>query len=199
VRQLKSKDKSMLIIFFNFKGIVHKEYVLADTTANFAYCCNVLRRLRENVLRLRLEIWRQKYWLLHHNAPSHTFFFTSEFSTKKHIHPPPNLLAWRPEWIYNILDVLKTVNTRGRRLLRGWLWRPVGPKLLFHLMATLVPGIMDTTTFFRVYFFSTEELCPNFVQSRDKWMNSSYSLHIWLCKGNILYSVQQAYIKMRCC
>jgi hypothetical protein len=72
----------MLTIFFNIKGIVHKEYVLANKTANSANCCNVFRRLRENVLRLCLEIWQQTYWLLHHNAPSHTSFFTREFFTK---------------------------------------------------------------------------------------------------------------------
>jgi hypothetical protein len=76
-RQVKSKVKSTLILFFDIKGIVHKEFVLADQTVNSAYYCDVLRRLRENVKRLRPELWRQKNWLLHHdNAPSHTSFFT---------------------------------------------------------------------------------------------------------------------------
>jgi hypothetical protein len=38
------------------------------------------------VRRLRPELWRQKYWLLHHNnAPSHTSFFTTEFFTKNNM------------------------------------------------------------------------------------------------------------------
>jgi hypothetical protein len=41
-RHLKSKVKSMLIIFFNIKGIVHKEFVLAGQTVNSPYYCDVL-------------------------------------------------------------------------------------------------------------------------------------------------------------
>jgi hypothetical protein len=40
-RQVKSKVKSMLIIFFHIKSIIHKEFVLADQTANSAYYCDV--------------------------------------------------------------------------------------------------------------------------------------------------------------
>jgi hypothetical protein len=38
-RQVKSKVKSMLIIFFDIKGIVHKEFLLAGQTVNSAYYC----------------------------------------------------------------------------------------------------------------------------------------------------------------
>jgi hypothetical protein len=41
-RQVKSKVKSMLIIFFDIKGIVHKEFVLAAQTTNSTYYCDVL-------------------------------------------------------------------------------------------------------------------------------------------------------------
>jgi histone-lysine N-methyltransferase SETMAR len=36
-QQVKSKVKSMLIIFFDIKGIVHKEFILAGQTVNSAY------------------------------------------------------------------------------------------------------------------------------------------------------------------
>jgi hypothetical protein len=36
-RQVKEKVKSMLIIFFGIKRIVHKEFVLADQTVHSAY------------------------------------------------------------------------------------------------------------------------------------------------------------------
>jgi hypothetical protein len=83
----------MLIIFFDIERIVHKEFVLANQTVNSAYSCDGLRRLRENVQRLRPELWQQKNWLLHHdNAPSHTLIFTREFFTKSNmtvvLHPP---------------------------------------------------------------------------------------------------------------
>jgi hypothetical protein len=58
-RQMESKVKSMLIISFDIKGIVHKEFVLTDQTVNTAYFCDISLRLRENVLRLRPELWRQ--------------------------------------------------------------------------------------------------------------------------------------------
>jgi hypothetical protein len=48
-RQVKSKVKSMLIIFFDIKGIVHKEFFLASQAVNSAYYCDVLQRLHENV------------------------------------------------------------------------------------------------------------------------------------------------------
>jgi histone-lysine N-methyltransferase SETMAR len=92
-RQVKSKVKSVLIIFFGVKGFDHKEFVLAGQTVNSAYYCEVLRRLRENVRRLRPELWRQKNWLLHHdNGQFHTSFFSREFLTKHKMtlvpHPP---------------------------------------------------------------------------------------------------------------
>jgi hypothetical protein len=79
---VKSKVTSIVIVFFDNKGIVLKEFVLAGQTVNSTYYCHVLRRLRENV-RLLPGHWRQMIWLLHHdNAPSHTSFFTRKFLTK---------------------------------------------------------------------------------------------------------------------
>jgi hypothetical protein len=83
----------MLIISFHIKGIVHKEFVLADQTVDSAYCCDVLRRLSVNVRRLRPEFWLQKNCQLHDDkAPSHTSIFTGEFLTKNNMtmvpHPP---------------------------------------------------------------------------------------------------------------
>jgi hypothetical protein len=79
-RQVKSKVKSMLIIFFDIKGIVHKEFVMAGQAVNFAYYCDVLQRLRKNVRGLHPELWRQRNWLLlHYNAPSYTSSFTTDF------------------------------------------------------------------------------------------------------------------------
>jgi hypothetical protein len=48
VRHAKSKVNSMLIIFFDIKGIVHEEFILVRQTVNFAYYCDVLCRLHEN-------------------------------------------------------------------------------------------------------------------------------------------------------
>jgi hypothetical protein len=74
----------MFKIFFDIEGTVHKQLVLASQTVYSAYYCDASRRLRENVRRLRPELWRRKNWQLHHdNAPSHTSLFNWELFTKK--------------------------------------------------------------------------------------------------------------------
>jgi hypothetical protein len=87
--KLKSKAKSMLIFFFDIKGIIYKEFDLVGQTVNSAYYCDVLWQLCEDVQRLRPELWCRKNWLLHHNnTPSHTFFSTREFFTKNILSSP---------------------------------------------------------------------------------------------------------------
>jgi len=71
--QVRSNIKSLMIIFFNTGGIVHKEFVPPGHTVNGNFCCEVLRRLRENVRRKRSEMWKNGDWLLHHdNAPAYS-------------------------------------------------------------------------------------------------------------------------------
>jgi hypothetical protein len=41
-RQVKSKLKSIFIIFVDMKVIVHKEFILAGQTVIAAYCCDGL-------------------------------------------------------------------------------------------------------------------------------------------------------------
>jgi hypothetical protein len=98
-REVKSDVKSILIIFFGIKGIVHKEFVLAGQAVNSVHYCDALRLLRENVRILRHELWRQKTWLLHHNnAPPHASFFTRAFLTKKQhdCRPHPHYFSVSP-------------------------------------------------------------------------------------------------------
>jgi hypothetical protein len=66
---------------------------------NSGFCCEVLRRLRENVRRRRLpELCREQTWLLQHdNAPSHISVLTQQFLAKYKMavipptHRTPNL------------------------------------------------------------------------------------------------------------
>jgi hypothetical protein len=94
--RLKSKVRSMLIIFFDIKGNVQNEFILTGQTVNSVYYRDVLQWLRENVRRLRPELWRQKNWLLHHNnAPSHTSIFADKNNMTVIPHPPHfPLLPW---------------------------------------------------------------------------------------------------------
>jgi hypothetical protein len=62
---------------------VHKEFVPTGQTVNSGFCCDVLRRLRENVRRNRLELWRKQTWLLNHdNSPSHSPVLAQQFLAK---------------------------------------------------------------------------------------------------------------------
>lgn len=83
-RMSKSKVKTMLICFFDSKGVVHKEFVPPGQTVNQVFYRDVLERLRKRVLRVRPEI--AKTWVLHHdNAPCHTAFSVSQFLVSKGI------------------------------------------------------------------------------------------------------------------
>ena len=73
MRQVKSNVKTMLICFFDIKGLVHFEFVPQGQTVNQQFYLEVLKRLRDAVRRKRPELWRSGEWLLHHdNAPAHT-------------------------------------------------------------------------------------------------------------------------------
>jgi hypothetical protein len=47
IRQMKNKARIMLVNFFDIKGSVHKEFILAGQTVNSAYYCNILWQLHE--------------------------------------------------------------------------------------------------------------------------------------------------------
>lgn len=92
-RMSRSNLKLMLIIFFDYRGVVHHEFVPQGQTVNKEFYVQVLRRLREDVRRKRPELWKNKSWVLHHdNAPSHSSLLVSQFLAGNEIavlpHPP---------------------------------------------------------------------------------------------------------------
>ena len=52
-RRSRSKVKVMLIVFFDYLGVVHFEYVPEGQTVNKEYYLTVLRRLRDAIRRKR--------------------------------------------------------------------------------------------------------------------------------------------------
>jgi transposase len=77
------------------KWIAQRELVHSNimSTVNSDFYWDILRYLRENVRRERLELWHNHNWLLHHdNAPAHTSLKTTNFVTNNNIiivlHPP---------------------------------------------------------------------------------------------------------------
>lgn len=92
-RMVKSYIKTMLICFFDIRGIVHSEFVPPGQTVNQHYYLQVLKRLRESIRKKRTNLWLSGDWFFHHdNAPAHTALSVKQFLTKNGMtpidHPP---------------------------------------------------------------------------------------------------------------
>jgi len=61
------KIKVMLVVFFDWKGIVHNEFVSPGQLVNKELYQKVLANLRDCVRSKRPEFWEQQTWMLHHN------------------------------------------------------------------------------------------------------------------------------------
>ena len=53
----RSKIKVLLVVFFDWKGIVHHEFVPRGEMVNKQLCQEILARLRDAVCRKRPEWW----------------------------------------------------------------------------------------------------------------------------------------------
>ena len=78
---------------FDWKGIVHHEFVSRGQMVNKQLYQEVLARLRDAVRRKTPELWENHTWLLHHdNAPAHTSLFIRRYLAKHQTsvvpHPP---------------------------------------------------------------------------------------------------------------
>ena len=93
LRQSRLKIKVMLIVFFDYRGVVHHEFVPECQTVNQEYYLPVLRRLRKEIRRKRPDLWVDNSWIFHRdNAPSHSSLIPTEFLAKhatKVIDQPP--------------------------------------------------------------------------------------------------------------
>jgi histone-lysine N-methyltransferase SETMAR len=83
----------MLIMFFDTRGIVYREFDPQDLTVNKKFYCKVLWHLRENIRRKRSDLWHAKNWILHNdNAPCHQALLVREFLANHNmlslLHPP---------------------------------------------------------------------------------------------------------------
>jgi len=95
-RMSRSKIKVMLVLFFDWKGIVHHEFVPRGQMVNKQFYQGVLARLRDAVHRKRPELWENKTWMLHHdNKPAHASLlirsYLAEHQTSVVPHPPYSL------------------------------------------------------------------------------------------------------------
>jgi len=92
LRTQQSKLKTMLICFFDQEEIAHREFVPPGMTVSADFNCDVLRRLRENVLRKMPQKWQNQNLIIHHdNAPAHRYFKFSQLLAKNNITVIPQL------------------------------------------------------------------------------------------------------------
>ncbi len=93
VRASKSKTKTMLITFFDCRGIIHREFLRQGSTVTGAFYKDVLNRLLQRMRRVRPELLDSGNWfLLHDNAPSHKSIIVQQFLARRQVvcidHPP---------------------------------------------------------------------------------------------------------------
>ena len=80
LRFQKSRVKTMLVIFFDWQGVIHKEFVPEGETVNVVYCKGVMERLVNRIWRVRPGMCESGDWfLLHDNAPPTTRQSSSSF------------------------------------------------------------------------------------------------------------------------
>ena len=94
-RMSRSKIKVMLVVFFDWKDIVHHEFVPRGQMVNKQFYQEVLAHLRDAVCRKRPELWENQTWMLHHNnAPAHASLLIHSYLAKHqtYVVPPPPIL-----------------------------------------------------------------------------------------------------------
>jgi len=75
--------KVMFVVFFDWQGVIHYEFIPRGQTVNKEFYVAVLKHLREAVRRKRPQLWTSQRWVLHHdNAPAHSSFLVHNFLAK---------------------------------------------------------------------------------------------------------------------
>ena len=91
--------KVMLVVFFDWHGVIHYEFVPHGQTVNKKFYVAVLKRLREAVRRKRPQFWMNQSWVLHDNSPAHSSFLVRNFLAKNEttvVPQPPYSLDLAP-------------------------------------------------------------------------------------------------------
>jgi [histone H3]-lysine36 N-dimethyltransferase SETMAR len=93
VRGARSHVKTMLLAFFDAKGIIHKEFLPPGQTVNGIFYKQVMERLLHRMSRVRSDMYHTQNWqLLHDNAPCHTSVLVKDFLASQNVkvlqHPP---------------------------------------------------------------------------------------------------------------
>jgi len=179
--QVRSNIKSVLIIFFDIRRIVPKEFVPPGQTVNGNFYCKVLRWLRESVRHKQPEMWKNGDWLLHHdNALAHTSLVVREFLTKNNMTTVPH-----PAYAPDLASCNFYVFPKMKLRLKGWCflfhWKDpskiaTGTK---HAKASRLPWVLSKMT------KSLGSLCtsPWWLLRRWRWkLGLKLSIHVIMSK-----------------
>ena len=83
LRFQKSRVKTMLVVFFDWQGVIHKEFVSEGQTINAVNYKGVMERLVNRIQRVRPGMCESGDWLLlHDNASSHNATIVKQFLAK---------------------------------------------------------------------------------------------------------------------
>lgn len=89
----------MLVVFFDSRGVIHREFVPEGQTVNAVFYRDVMDRLLKRIARVRPHLHVNKDWfLLHDNAPSHNAAVIRQFLAKKKLllcNTPCTRRIWR--------------------------------------------------------------------------------------------------------
>ena len=93
IRKAPSEIRTIIITFFDSKGIIHREFVPTGQKITGAYYLKVLKRLMTRIRRIQPEYRDPEPWsLLHDNTPSHTSLIVRQFLAWDQVcvlnHPP---------------------------------------------------------------------------------------------------------------
>jgi hypothetical protein len=104
--------KTMLIIFFDSQGIVHKEFVPERKTVNAEFYEGAMDRLLKHVHRFcPAMFYSQDFFLLHDNEPAHKAASVCQFLTQKmlQLSPPPVLSRFISTKLFSVPKVKNEV------------------------------------------------------------------------------------------
>ena len=82
----KVRVKTMLVIFFDWQGVIHKEFVPEGETINAVCYKGAMERLLNRIRRVRPGMCESGDWfLLHDNAPSHNTTIVKQFLAQRKV------------------------------------------------------------------------------------------------------------------
>ncbi len=86
-RMSKLQAKTMLVAFFDKKGMIHKKFLPRNTIMNAELYLNILQHICIRICRVQPELWANNSWLFHQeNTPVHSAFKIRNFFAKNQAH-----------------------------------------------------------------------------------------------------------------